>query len=109
MFFWCNKNMMELALTKGGEIKCPSCESEALYKYGKIWTGKKRLICLICGRQFTPYAKKFKVTGKPVCNECAKPMNVYKLEGEVVRFRCSGYPECKNIRKFMIKEIKEES
>ncbi|HAM53467.1 MAG TPA: hypothetical protein DCP92_23265 [Nitrospiraceae bacterium] len=45
--------MTSRAETKAGEIKCPWCESEALYKYGKAWTGKQRFLCMMCGKQFT--------------------------------------------------------
>lgn len=90
------------------EIKCPFCGSEAIYKYGRSWTGKQRFLCLICERQFTVGAKKLEVAGKPLCPKCGRPMHLYKIEGEVIRFRCSGYPECKTFKKFKIKEIKEE-
>lgn len=88
------------------EARCPSCAADAKYKYGRIKTGKQRYICLMCGTQFTPGAKKSLVQGKPACPECGKPMNVYKLEGDVIRFRCSAYPSCKTFRKFTIKEEK---
>lgn len=100
---------METLLETGmAEAKCPSCDSDAVYKYGKIRSGKQRFICLMCGKQFTPESKRLEVKGKPVCPECGKPMHIYKIEGEVIRFRCSGYPECKTFKKFMIKEIEEE-
>ncbi len=86
------------------KIICPSCNSDAVYRYGKIKTGKQRFMCIICGNQFTPGASKSQVKGKPVCPECGKQMNVYKLEGNVIRFRCSGYPVCKTFKKFIMKE-----
>ena len=85
-------------------IKCPVCNSEALYKYGKTKTGKQRFQCLICGRQFSHGAKTQEIQGKPFCPSCDRPMHLYKIEGEVIRFRCSGYPVCKTFRKFRIKE-----
>jgi transposase-like protein len=85
-------------------ISCPVCNSEAVYKYGKTRSGRQRLQCLICGRQFSLGAKKQEILGKPICNECGKHMNLYKIEGEVIRFRCSDYPVCKTFRKFRIKE-----
>jgi len=51
-------------------------------------------------------AKKSPVKGKPACPACRKPMNVYKLESDVIRFRCSGYPVCKTFKKFIMKEVK---
>ncbi len=86
-------------------VKCPSCNSEAVYRNGHIKTGKQRFICLICGIQFCPDAKRTLVKGKPLCPHCGKPMNVYKLEGNVIRFRCSDYPACNTYRKFTMIEI----
>jgi len=51
-------------------------------------------------------AKKPPIKGKPVCPECGRPMNVYKLEADVISFRCSGYPVCKTFKKFIMKELK---
>lgn len=96
--------MTELALKERIDTKCPDCDSDAVYKYGKAWTGKQRFLCLMCGMQFTKDAKKLLVKGKPVCPECGKNMHVYKIEGEVIRFRCSDYPACKTFRKFKMKE-----
>ena len=86
------------------ETSCPSCNSEAVYRYGKAGTGKQRFLCIICGKQFTKGSKVSEVKGKPTCQECGKPMHVYKIEGDVIRFRCSGYPDCKHFRKFRMKE-----
>ncbi len=36
--------------------RCPSCDSDAVIKYGRIHNGKRRLHCKDCGRQFTPDA-----------------------------------------------------
>ncbi len=91
-------------MTDKTEIQCPSCSADATYKYGRIKTGKQRYLCLMCNKQFTPGAKKSMVQGRPICRVCGKPMNVYKLEGDVIRFRCSGYPICKTFKKFMLKE-----
>jgi transposase-like protein len=98
------KQVPTVAEKRVDEIKCPSCDGDALYKYGKAWTGKQRYLCIICGRQFTDSSKRGTVKGKPVCPECARPMNLYKIEGDVVRFRCSGYPECRTFKKFRMKE-----
>lgn len=88
------------------KIVCPYCEADALYRYGRIKTGGQRFMCMMCGTQFTPGAKKSAVPGKPLCPKCGKTMNVYKLEGNIIRFRCSSYPECKTFRKFTMREEK---
>jgi transposase-like protein len=92
----------------GIDIFCPSCDASAVYKYGKVRTGKQRYLCLICGMQFTPGRKRPVLKGKPVCPECGRPMNVFKLEGEILRFRCSAYPECKTFRKYRLTEERDE-
>jgi transposase-like protein len=97
--------MLVFKSVKELEIKCPSCSAEALYRYGKAWTGKQRYLCLICGRQFTFGTKRRETKEKPICPECGKPMHLYKREIEVVRFRCSGYPECKTFKRVQIKEV----
>jgi len=86
------------------EISCPACGSEALYKYGKTKVGRQRYLCLICGKQFSSFAKKQEVLGKPLCPECGSTMHLYKIEGELIRFRCSNYPACKTFKKFIIQE-----
>jgi transposase-like protein len=88
------------------DAHCPFCESDAIYRYGKTKTGDQRFICVICSTQFTPGAEKRPVKGKPACPECGLPMRVYKLEGDVIQFRCSGYPVCKTFKKFIMKEEK---
>jgi transposase-like protein len=96
--------MTTLQIPTKTAVSCPVCNSEAIYKYGKTKTGKQRFQCLICGRQFSHGAKKQEIQGKPICPECGNPMHLYKIEGEIIRFRCSGYPVCKTFRKFRIKE-----
>lgn len=84
---------------KTAEIKCPSCRSSACYKYGTAWTGKKRFLCLICGRQFTFGSKRIETKAKSRCPACGKLMHVYKREVEMIRFRCSAYPACRTFKK----------
>jgi len=86
------------------EMRCPSCDSDAVYKYGRTRTGKQRFLCMMCGMQFTGNAGKATVKGKPACPKCGKPMNLYKIEGYIIRFRCSGYPECRTFKKYIMKE-----
>jgi DNA-directed RNA polymerase subunit RPC12/RpoP len=97
---------MAAVITEAIETRCPSCDSEALYRYGRIKTGTQRFMCLVCHKQFSLGAKKMQVKGKPACPGCGKPMNVYMIEGDVIRFRCSGYPVCRTFRKFTMKEEK---
>jgi transposase-like protein len=89
---------------KQAEIPCPGCNSEVVYRYGHAWTGRQRFLCVICGKQFTNGAKVSDVKGKPLCPLCGKSMHIYKIEGDVIRFRCSAYPECKGFRKFRLYE-----
>jgi transposase-like protein len=96
--------MTVLATAKKTEISCPDCNKDALYKYGKTRNGKQRFLCLMCGRQFSPGTTKTEVKGKPECPKCGKQMHLYKIEGDIVRFRCSNYPECKTFKKYRIQE-----
>ena len=84
--------------------RCPSCESEALYKYGKTRTGRQRFLCLMCGMQFTPDSRRAYAKGKPTCPLCGRQMNLYLVEYPIIRFRCSGYPQCRQYRKFRMTE-----
>ena len=89
------------ALPKG--IRCPNCNSDAFYRYGRTHAGKQRLLCLVCNRQFTLNPRYRAIHfERPVCPECGHPMHVYKREAKWIRFRCSKYPAC---RTFLKKEI----
>ena len=79
--------------------KCPSCMSEAIYQYGKAHNGKKRYICQVCNRQFILDTHKLEINKRPVCNSCGAFMHVYMRNRNIIRFRCSGYPECKTYYK----------
>jgi ssDNA-binding Zn-finger/Zn-ribbon topoisomerase 1 len=81
------------------KIQCPSCHSDAVYRYGTISTGKQRFICLICERQFVPEAKNTQFIDKPRCPNCSKIMHSYMKGVEYMRFRCSDYPQCKTYLK----------
>lgn len=85
-------------------LNCPFCNSEAFYKFGKTKNENQRFRCLMCNRQFSQGGKKLEVQGKPICNKCNKHMHLYKIEGDLIRFRCSNYPTCKTFRKFKIEE-----
>lgn len=92
------------SIVKEYEVKCPDCNSDALYKYGKTRIGKQRFVCLMCGKQFTPNAERCEAKGKPLCPVCGKLMHLYRIEGEIIRFRCSGYPGCRTFKKYRIME-----
>ncbi len=93
----------------GNEICCPRCNAIAIYKNGKIKTGKQRYLCMICGRQFILSDKRLKIVNRPACPACGRLMHFYRRGDGVMRFRCSCYPECKTYAKISIKkEIKNE-
>ena len=91
--------MLALAVKNEAELKCPSCHSEALYRYGKTKIGKQRFLCLTCGRQFVHGAQRRATTNKPFCPVCGEAMNVYMREEQLIRFRCSHYPHCRTYAK----------
>jgi ssDNA-binding Zn-finger/Zn-ribbon topoisomerase 1 len=93
------------AAEKISEIRCPACDSDAVYKYGKAWTGRQRYLCLICAKQFT-FGEKIELLNKPHCPVCGKPMHIYMKAGETSRFRCSAYPKCRTFSKFKLEEVK---
>lgn len=80
-------------------LVCPSCASDALYRYGRTKQGKQRFRCILCGRQFIEGSKAKTQVQRPLCLECGKRMHIYKIEEDGVRFRCSGYPRCRTFRK----------
>lgn len=100
---------LEVKYEQGGEstVRCTSCGSEAVYRYGKAWTGKQRFLCLICGKQFTLGAERARVSGRPYCPSCGQLMHLYKREEGAIRFRCSKYPACKTFKKITIKKEEE--
>lgn len=91
---------------KPANLVCPSCGSDALYKYGRTKQGKQRFRCILCGRQFIEGSKAKTWVKRPQCLECGKQMHIYKIEGDIVRFRCSGYPQCRAYRKVTVEKPK---
>ncbi|MDR3568529.1 MAG: hypothetical protein P4L43_10925 [Syntrophobacteraceae bacterium] len=79
-------------------LKCPRCDSEALYRYGKTRHGKQRFRCLMCGRQFGDGTRS-ELKTRPVCPACGKKMHIYRKGPAEIRFRCSAYPACKTFQK----------
>jgi transposase-like protein len=57
-------------IDSGTEIKCTFCGAAAIYKYGRIGTGKQRYLCIMCGKQFTLPPKKQEWKNKPFCPKC---------------------------------------
>jgi predicted RNA-binding Zn-ribbon protein involved in translation (DUF1610 family) len=84
--------------SKQSQRKCPRCNSEASYKFGKTRHGKQRFRCLLCGRQFGNTARD-ELKERPLCCACGQKMHVYKKDAGAVRFRCSGYPLCRSFAK----------
>jgi transposase-like protein len=82
--------------------KCPSCDCDAVYKYGKAWTGKQRFLCKMCGKQFTESLRRVTVKGNPLCPQCGSHMNLYRTQGNIIRFRCSHYPACRTFKKYRV-------
>ena len=86
-------------------IRCPECNSEAVYHYGKSHNGKERFICQVCERQFITDTKKLQIEKRPTCPACGKVMHVYMRNNDIIRFRCSGYPQCKTFLKDNPKDL----
>ncbi len=81
------------------ELRCPVCRSEAVYKYGHIKTGKQRLKCVLCGRQFVLGFARGELKNRPNCPQCGLKMHLYMHDKQGLRFRCSDYPACKTYEK----------
>ena len=77
-------------------INCPACDSDAYYRYGRAKNGKRRHLCLACGRQYIIKKSRKEVSNRPNCPICQEPMNVYQRHGIFTRFRCKNYPACRN-------------
>lgn len=89
---------------KSGDVRCPVCESEAVYKYGHVKTGRQRLKCVLCGRQFVPGFARHEVAGRPVCPQCGNKMHLYMHDNKMLRFRCSEYPVCRSYTKISLEK-----
>jgi DNA-directed RNA polymerase subunit RPC12/RpoP len=81
------------------DIKCPRCDAEAIYKFGKTKTGKQRYICQVCNRQFVPGKSRLEATKRPRCPSCGKLMHIFMRGDSFIRFRCSDYPKCRTFHK----------
>jgi len=81
-------------------VSCPRCQSDAIYRYGKTANGRKRYLCQVCRRQFSlKRPERLQDQERPTCPLCGKPMHIYMRKGDSIRFRCSGYPDCRTFLK----------
>jgi transposase-like protein len=87
----------------GGEIRCPACGSEAVYRYGHVAPGRQRYLCVVCNRQFLPQNPRKQISNRPMCPICSRPMHVYRRETNGIRFRCANYPRCRQFRMILEK------
>ena len=85
-------------------FRCPACNSEALYRYGHVHGDRQRFKCIVCGRQFLLGSERRELKTRPTCPTCGLAMHVYKREANVLRFRCSDYPDCKGYTKISCTE-----
>lgn len=88
------------------EIKCPYCQVDTVYRYGKNRNGKQRFYCLSCSRQFVHGARRILLEDRPDCPDCGKKMYLYRRGTNGWHFRCSGYPECRTYLKRQPEEIR---
>jgi transposase-like protein len=82
------------------KVSCPRCASTAVYRDGRVRTGKQRYLCLLCGMQFTSSGRT-RVQQRPSCPVCGSCMHLYKNEQTAIRFRCSQYPICNTYKKVL--------
>jgi len=81
-------------------VFCPRCRSDAIYRYGKTASGRKRYLCQVCHRQFSlKRSGQLEASERPACPTCGKPMHVYMRTGGFIRFRCADYPDCRTFFK----------
>ena len=81
-------------------VFCPRCRSDAIYRYGKTGSGKKRYLCQVCRRQFSlKRSDLLKDQERPNCPACGRPMHIYMRKRGSIRFRCADYPDCRTFFK----------
>jgi DNA-directed RNA polymerase subunit RPC12/RpoP len=85
-----------------GRMYCPRCNSDAVYRYGHIRSGKQRYLCLLCGRQFVVSLRRVDDPERPFCPRCHNRMYLYQRGAQFVRFRCRNYPACRQYRKISL-------
>jgi ssDNA-binding Zn-finger/Zn-ribbon topoisomerase 1 len=42
---------------------------------------------------------RMQIQHRPHCSKCGKNMHIYMKYGEITRYRCSGYPDCREYAK----------
>lgn len=84
---------------RSDQLICPGCGFDSFYRYGRTASGNQRFLCLACGRQFTAGGRRADKPARPSCPRCGKAMYVYRREEGLIRYRCSGYPECRTYEK----------
>ena len=85
--------------TVRADIRCPACGADAINRYGSTRNGKRRFLCLVCGRQFVWPAARAEAAERPNCPRCGAPMHVYMRRTSVTRYRCRNYPKCRTFVK----------
>ena len=87
-----------------GKTSCPSCGSQAVYKYGRT-KSRQRYICMMCNRQFIPGRQRRGPSTRPDCPVCGGSTHLFKRkkDGYAV-FRCCRYPDCRTYVKARIEE-----
>lgn len=83
----------------GSPIRCPSCQGEAVNKYGRTQGGKQRYLCLVCGRQFVRDKPWQDTKNRPRCPLCGGKMHIYITDEDITRYRCARYPSCRGFTK----------
>jgi transposase-like protein len=92
-------------VTKLIDVECPKCGAKVCYKYGLSNVGKRKVKCIICNRQFVLNSSKTICSGKPKCDLCGSVMYLYRIDENILRFRCSKYPDCKFYKKYRMEEV----
>lgn len=70
--------------------RCPKCNSQKLYKYGKDKQGNQKYQCRICKHQFAPDASKKDSPRKyPSCPVCGKSSFLHHDYADYSNYRCS--------------------
>jgi len=70
--------------------RCPKCNSQKLYKYGKDKQGNQKYQCRICKHQFAPdVSKKDSPRKYPSCPVCGKSSFLHHDYADYSNYRCS--------------------
>ncbi len=70
-------------------VKCPKCNSENIYKYGKTPQGQQKYQCKLCNRQFT-LSSKAKSRKYPECPKCGQSTFLHHDYKFYSNYRCSN-------------------